>query len=133
MVSLDKGSQWVNVKQKSLRQTPSTFRHNQAGIFGIQSKCGKKQTKKISVFGHFSRSVNFWQEHRKMRANEFIFRICSFTKNELFLRVFSKILLKSFRVFLSQGTSLHICCNSKQIVYSLFKIIQSYVNNMTNN
>ena len=50
MVSLDKGSQWVNVKQKSLRQTPSTFRHNQAGIFRNYS----------GIFRHIKSPVQPW-------------------------------------------------------------------------
>ena len=31
--------------------------------------------------------------------NEFIFRNCNFIKNEIFIRYFSRILIKRFRVF----------------------------------
>ena len=60
---------------------------------------------------------------------EFIFRTCNFTKNELFCRYFSRVLFKSFRGFLLQNAFLYICSNSKQVVHSLFKIIQNYVDN----
>ena len=47
--------------------------------------------------------------------NELIFRTCNFTKNEFFLRYFSKVLLNSFRGLPSQNTSL--CIYSNNIVF----------------
>ena len=49
------------------------------------------------------------------------------------MRYFSRILFKGFRGLPSQITSLYIYSNSKQVVLSLFKIIQNYVNNKINN
>ena len=39
---------------------------------------------------------------------KYVLRTCNFTKNERFISYFSRILLKSFRGFLSQNTSLYI-------------------------
>ena len=44
---------------------------------------------------------------------KYVFRTCSFTKNELLLRYFLRILFKSFRRLLLQNTSSYICGNSK--------------------
>ena len=45
--------------------------------------------------------LNFWEKPWKISVNDFIFRICNFTKNKLFLRYSSRILFKSFRELLS--------------------------------
>ena len=56
-----------------------------------------------------------------------------FTKNELLLKYFSRILVKSFRRLFLQNTSSYICSINKYVVHGLFKIIQNYVNNKINN
>ena len=84
----------------------------------------------------YSITLNFQQKLWKIR--EFIFRRCNFTKNELFLRYYFRILFSEDLFYhgtsmLLQNTSLYICSNSKYVVHGLFKIIQNYVNNKINN
>ena len=80
--------------------------------------------------------LNFQQKLWKII--EFIFRRCNFTKNELFLRYYLRILFSEDFFYhgtsmLLQNTSLYICGNSKYAERSLCKIIQNYVNNKINN
>ena len=80
--------------------------------------------------------LNFQQKLWKIR--EFIFRRCNFTKNELFLRYYLRILFSEDFFYhgtsmLLQNTSLYIFSNSKYFEHGLFKIIQNYFNNKINN
>ena len=89
--------------------------------------CGNSSPK-----SHEQDYLNFQQKLWKIR--EFIFRRCNFTKNELFLRYYLRILFSEDFFYhgtsmLLQNTSLYICSNSKYVVHGLFKIIQNYVNN----
>ena len=93
--------------------------------------CGNSSPK-----SHEQDYLNFQQKLWKIR--EFIFRRCNFTKNELFLRYYLRILFSEDFFYhgtsmLLQNTSLYICSNSKYVVHGLFKIIQNYVNNKINN
>ena len=55
----------------------------------------------------WTRLIKLLTKPWKIRVKEFIFRTCKFTKNELFLGYFSRILFKSLRGLLSQNTSLY--------------------------